>query len=160
VLGTLYSWHVRAVNYENPDSKTYSNGSNTAFWTFTTSTSVSSCFAKGDPLSYPTPPSKLGFSTTIYNKSAFTISISQLKITWNRTSSQKLDKIVLGATIYSGLHSNSSPYTKAITIPAGDILVNGTITIEIWFEKDYIKASTDEIVVTFGTSGCAPLVIK
>jgi hypothetical protein len=151
---------VRAVNYENPTIKTYSNNLDTAFWTFTTSTSVSSCFVKGDPLSFPGTSGTLGylgFSTTIYNKSAFTISILNLKITWNKTPSQKLDALEIGPTTIPGIKSNASPHTQTISV---DISTNGNISIKVWFEKSYTKASTDEIVVTFGTSGCAPLVIK
>jgi hypothetical protein len=148
---------VRAVN---ASGTTYSNGTTTAFWSF--KTSVSSCFTKADPLSFA--GTNLGFSTTIYNKSAFPISISQLVISWykpDNDNQQALDYIVLGTTPATTININSktTPYTVStnVSIPA-----NGSVTLQVYFKYVYpaVNGYTEQINVTFGTAGCSSLVIQ
>ncbi len=146
VLGTLYSWHVRAVNYENPGIKTYSNGASSAFWTFTTSTSASSCFAKGDPLVFGANT----ISTQIYNKGTVAISISGINITWNNASKQELSSITLGGTPITIPASDrkKTPFIAtglSISVPADTI----GITLQITFKNTYIVNGNEVVLISF-----------
>ena len=156
---TTYDWHVRAVNISGT---TYSNGDTAAFWSFTTS--ASTCFTKADPLSFaPAPGSTKGFWTTIYNKSGFSITMSNITITWDKSDpNQKIEYLLFGAIridIVSG-DQNKSP----VTLPNVNILIpaNGSVPLEVHFQYPYHDGSTttEEIVVNFATSGCSPLVIR
>jgi LPXTG-site transpeptidase (sortase) family protein len=50
-IGTVYYWHVRAVNISGT---AYSNGSDTAFWSFTKTTSPPGAFGKSSPVNAAT----------------------------------------------------------------------------------------------------------
>jgi Flp pilus assembly protein TadG len=154
---TTYYWHVRAVN---ASGTTYSNGAPTAFWSFTTS--ASTCFTKADPLSFaPAPGALKGFWTTIYNKSGFDITMSNITITWDNSGSQKIKYLLFGS-IRVDVTGNQTKSPVTLSNVNISILANGSVPLEVYFEDPYQdgSATTEEIVVNFSTSGCSPLVIR
>jgi hypothetical protein len=155
--GITYYWHVRAVN---ASGTTYSNGAPTAFWSFTTS--ASTCFTKADPLSFaPAPGALKGFWTTIYNKSGFDITMSNITITWDNSGSQKIKYLLFGS-IRVDVTGNQTKSPVTLSNVNISILANGSVPLEVYFEDPYQdgSATTEEIVVNFSTSGCSPLVIR
>ena len=157
--GITYYWHVRAVN---ASGITYSNGADTAFWSFTTS--VSTCFTKADPLSFaPAPGATKGFWTIIYNKSGFSITMSNITITWDNSDNTQKIKYLLFGSIRIDVSSGDQKKSP-VTIPNVNIIIpaNGSVPLEVYFQDPYQDGSTttEEIVVNFSTSGCSPLVIR